>query len=460
MLSTNVNLNMFAYVLPFLSLISILSLVRCNEVRVTNSQVAVSTGDTFEVRCSVDNELKGCYMKTPQNQILMIFHGVKYQNNRIIQNGNFVNECGIRVHNATPDTDHGRWECGLSVVSDGKSISISNHVEVWILSPPSTVKLNSTVPLYQVSDSSKALIDVESESSFKCIATSVYPRPRFVWFLGKYLLNTTKIPCPLTDNNKNNEHTCVTNAAKDNFGEDGSNANSKTQHLTRESLIQRNWNILDHTQSLVYRPGVFHNGKSLRCVTIHQTFNESKTYYYDSNRISLDVRYAPFVISEKIKEPKEGLSVVRINFKSNPTPNSLFWTLPNGEVLKIGGRSTDQKFASGVIQPISSRLLDEWMIELWIDVNSDENRQLQAWITIANDFGSTSHDFDISTSHSFWTMPILIAVSMGGILFLVGLIVILIFLITQKIQDIDSTASNSDSEESISFKCDDNKECG
>ena len=460
MLSTNVNLNMFAYVLPFLSLISILSFVHCHEVRVTNSQVAASKGDNFDVRCSVDNELKGCYMKTPQNQILMIFHGAKYQNNRIIQNGDFANECGIRVYNATPNTDHGIWECGLSVVSDGKSISISKQLEVWVLSPPNSVKLESTVPIYQVSDSSKVLLDVESESSFKCIATSIYPRPIFVWFLGKYLLNTTNIPCPLTENNKNNEHTCVTNAAKDTFVEDGSDANLKNQHLRRESLIQRNRKVLDYTQRLVYRPGVFHNGKSLRCVAIHQTFNESKRYYYDSNRISLDVRYAPFVISEKIKEPKEGLSVVRINFKSNPTPNSLFWTLPNGEVLKMGGRSKDQKFASGIIQPISSRLMDEWMIELWIDVNSDENRQLQARVTIANDFGSTTHDFDISTSHSFWTMPILIAVSMGGILFLVGLIVILIFLITQKIQDIDSTASNSDSEESISLRCDDMKECG
>ena len=451
---------MFAYVLPFLSLISILFLVRCHEVSVTKLQVAASKGDNFEVRCSVDNELKGCYMKTPQNQILMIFHGAKYQNNRIIQNGNFVNECGIRVYNATPNTDHGIWECGLSFVSDGKSISITKQVEVWILSPPNSVKLESTVPLYQVSDSSKVLIDVESESSFKCIATSIYPQPKFVWFLGKYLLNTTSILCPLTENNKNDEHTCVTNAANDNFGEDGSDVISKNQHLTGESLFKRNRTILDHAQRLVYRPGVFHNGKSLRCVAIHQTFNKSKTYYYDSNRIRLDVRYAPFVISEKINKPKEGLSVVRINFKSNPTPNNLFWTLPNGEVLKVGGRSADQKFASGIIQPISSRLMDEWMIELWIDVNIDENRQLQARITFVNDFGSTTHDFDISTNHSFWTMPILIAVSMGGILFLVGSIVILIFLITQKIQDIDSTASNSDSEESISLKCDDMKECG
>ena len=91
----------------------------------------------------------------------MIFHGAKYQNNRIIQNGNFVNECGIRVYNATPNTDHGIWECGLSFVSDGKSISITKQVEVWILSPPNSVKLESTVPIYQVSDSSKVLIDVE-----------------------------------------------------------------------------------------------------------------------------------------------------------------------------------------------------------------------------------------------------------------------------------------------------------
>ena len=58
----------------------------------------------------------------------MIFHGAKYDNNRIFQVGNIDNECGIRVFNATPDIDHGRWECGLSILLYGKSISAKKLV--------------------------------------------------------------------------------------------------------------------------------------------------------------------------------------------------------------------------------------------------------------------------------------------------------------------------------------------
>ena len=43
---------------------------------------------------------------------------------------------------------------------------------------------------------------------------------------------------------------------------------------------------------------------------------------------------------------------------------------------------------------------------------------------------------------------------MGGVLFLVGVVTIVIFLLTQKIQDIDSNSSESDSDESSSLKCD------
>ena len=172
------------------------------------------------------------------------------------------------------------------------------------------------------------------------------------------------------------------------------------------------------------------------------------------------MRYAPTVIGEKRRVPKEGLSVVRINFKSNPIPSQLFWTLPDGTVIKMGGRSSDNKFASGIIHPVSQTIIDEWLIELWIDVNDIENNRLEAQLTIVNDIGANTHSFIISSNSSFWTMPVLIAMSMGGLLFFVGIVVILIFLITQKMQDTDSNLSDSDSEESINLKCDDLEEKG
>ena len=74
---------MFVFWINTLLLILIALRVCCQEVIVKQPQIAVAKGDYFEVQCSVDQELKGCYMKTPKNEIRMIFHGAKYDNNRI-----------------------------------------------------------------------------------------------------------------------------------------------------------------------------------------------------------------------------------------------------------------------------------------------------------------------------------------------------------------------------------------
>ena len=74
-------------------LISISLQLRCHEVTMMQPQIAVAKSDSFDVLCSVEQELKGCYIKTPKNDIWMIFHGAKYDNNRIFQTGNIANEC-------------------------------------------------------------------------------------------------------------------------------------------------------------------------------------------------------------------------------------------------------------------------------------------------------------------------------------------------------------------------------
>ena len=90
---------MFPFEICVIFLISILNYISSENAVVTNPHVATAEGDEFEVKCSIDSkELKGCYMKTPKNQIFMIFGGVKYENNRIVGSVNNLLILGVYIN--------------------------------------------------------------------------------------------------------------------------------------------------------------------------------------------------------------------------------------------------------------------------------------------------------------------------------------------------------------------------
>ena len=118
-------------------------LVQSNSLRVkvNHARISVSEGDSFQILCTADQEIKACYIKTPQNETRIIYLGASYEQSRMVQHENEAFQCGVEVYNATTEVDNGRWECGISLISEKKSRLVRKFIDVTILTPPSNVEL-------------------------------------------------------------------------------------------------------------------------------------------------------------------------------------------------------------------------------------------------------------------------------------------------------------------------------
>ena len=409
------------------------------------SRIEVLKGDSFVILCTTLKIVKGCYIKTPKNELRIFFTGASYENSRMQKYGNDEDhQCGAQIYNASVDVDNGTWECGISISENDRSILITKPISVSIVSPPDHVEIR----VQQHSESSglkRMKIDANKHVILECVAYHASPRPTFSWFLGKHLVNTTNIPCNYPAN-KRHPVDFVTNYYGDTEQEKSEATITGCDKISAPSIESHRPNLLDQNvnaniQKFAYQPSLYHNGKQLKCVVTHKKYSKPS---YASNLIELDIWYPPKILKERIYHYRDKILAVYISFKSNPKPLNVYWTLSNGVRIGVGEMWGNNKYVSRNISLISSAIPDEWSVELLINLDGVDTYEVTGAVVIQNNMNNSSHPFEISTNNREWSPMVLISMGFAGILLTITLVAIGTLIVIQKVQDKPSHTESPD----------------
>ena len=408
------------------------------------SRIEVLKGDSFVILCTTSKTVKGCYIKTPKNELRIFFTGASYENNRMQKYGNDEDQqCGAQIYNASVDVDNGTWECGISISENDRSVLITKPISVSIVSPPDHVEMR--IQHFQSSGLKRMKIDASKHVILECVAYNASPRPNVSWFLGKHLMNTTNLPCD-PPANKRYPVEFVTNYQV-NTGQEKSQATiTGCDKISAPSIESRRPSLLDqhataNIQIFAYQPSLYHNGKQLKCVVTHERYSKPS---YASNLIELDIWYPPKILKERIYHYRDEILAVYISFKSNPKPLNVYWTLSNGVSLGVGEMWGNNRYVSRNISLISSAIPDQWSVELLINLDGFDTYEVTGAVVIQNNINNSSHPFEISENNRGWSPMVLISMGFGGILLTITLVTIGTLIVIQKIQDKPSRTESPD----------------
>ena len=408
------------------------------------SRIEVLKGDSFAILCTTSKTVKGCYIKTPKNELRIFFTGASYENNRMQKYGSDEDkQCGAQIYNASVDVDNGTWECGIGISEDDRSILLTNPISVSIVSPPDHVEMR--VQHFQSRGLKRMKIDATKHVILECVAYNASPRPNFSWFLGKHLMNTTNITCTSPDN-KRYSVDFVTNHHGNTEKEKSQATIAGCEKISAPSIESHRPSLLDQNvngniQIFAYQPNLYHNGKQIKCVVTHKKYSEPS---YTSDSIELDIWYPPKILKERIYHYRDEILAVYISFKSNPKPLNVYWTLSNGASLGAGEMLGNNKYVSKNISLISSAIPDEWSVELLINLDGVNTYEETGVVVIQNNMNNSSLPFKISKYNRGWSPMVLISMGFGGILLMITLVAIGTLIVIQKIQDKPSLTESPD----------------
>ncbi len=114
-------------------------------VRQNYDSVKVRVGESVDLMCNVNAEVKLCAIQTPQGEYRPFFEGADYDRLRRIadNSGGTATSCGAQISPVTEE-DNGQWKCVISVVdADGKAATAEGDIDVVVAVPPVSVGFNA-----------------------------------------------------------------------------------------------------------------------------------------------------------------------------------------------------------------------------------------------------------------------------------------------------------------------------